>query len=213
MFWHSFCWDLIAYYGDLLPLQSHKLDRLEGNHVDSPLRTLELGLWGPDVPGAARRWPPEEFEVDRWARARELGFGEDSCVHRSSYIYGDVKAGSHVWVGPFTLLDASGGLEIGDFTMICAGVQVYSHDSVRWTLSGGRRKWEEAPVRIGTHCYVGAGTIVTRGVTIGDYTVIGAGSVVTRDLPAYSLAAGSPCKLMGKVIVDPDGAVNIVRGQ
>ena len=34
------------------------------------------------------------------------------------------------------------------------------------------------------------------GVTIGDYSVIGAGSVVTRDIPPYSIAVGSPAKVI-----------------
>ena len=34
------------------------------------------------------------------------------------------------------------------------------------------------------------------GVTIGDYALIGAGSVVTRDIPAYSIAVGSPAKVI-----------------
>ena len=180
-------------------------------NMKSPLRSLESGLWGPDGVAPARYLPREEMETDKWALARSLGFGEDSCAHHSSYIYGDVKIGSHVWVGPFTILDASGGLEIGDFTMICAGAQVYSHDSVRWALSSGKQGWEHGSVRIGHHCYIGAGAIVTRGVTIGDYCVVGAGSVVNRDLPAFSLAAGSPCKVIGRVVVEPDGGVRFAR--
>ncbi len=176
-----------------------------------PLRDLELGLWGPEGPGGSRHWPDEELESDRWQRAALLGFGEDSCVHYASYIYGDVRVGSHVWVGPFTLLDASGGLEIGDFTMICAGVQVYSHDSVQWALSGGAVGCEKAAVKIGSHCYIGAGSIVTKGVSIGDYTVVGAGSLVNKDLPSRSLAVGSPCRVVGHVSLEEDGRVRLVR--
>ncbi len=178
---------------------------------DAPLRRLELELWGPEGPGSARHWPEEELAGDRWERARWLGFGEDSCVHRSSYVYGDVRAGSHVWVGPFAVLDASGGLEIGDFTTICAGVQVYTHDSVRWALSGGAVGFEAAPVRIGRCCYLGAGSIVTKGVTIGDHTVVGAGSVVNRDLPPNSVAVGSPGRVVGTVVVSEDGTITLRR--
>ena len=52
------------------------------------------------------------------------------------------------------------------------------------------------PVTIGRNCWLGAGVIVMPGVSIGDNSVIGAGSVVTRDIPADSLAAGNPCRVM-----------------
>lgn len=52
------------------------------------------------------------------------------------------------------------------------------------------------PVRIGNDCWFGANVTICPGVTIGDGCVIGAGSVVTRDIPAGSLAAGVPCKVI-----------------
>lgn len=174
-----------------------------------PLRDLEIALWGPDGPGGPRHWPPEESQTDRWARAREFGFGQDSCVHYSSYLYGKVEAGNHVWVGPFALLDASGGLTIGDFTMICAGVQIYSHDSVRWAISGGAAECDKSPVTIGSRCYIGAGSIITRGVSIGDGTVVGAGSLVNSDLPPGSVAVGRPARVIGMAEIGKDGELRI----
>ena len=55
---------------------------------------------------------------------------------------------------------------------------------------------DDAPVTIGNHCWLGAGVTVCPGVTIGDNCVIGAGSVVTRDIPANSVAAGVPCRVI-----------------
>ena len=52
------------------------------------------------------------------------------------------------------------------------------------------------PVHIGSNCWLAAGVTVCPGVTIGDNCVIGAGSVVTRDIPANSLAAGVPCRVI-----------------
>ena len=51
-------------------------------------------------------------------------------------------------------------------------------------------------VTIGNDCWFGANVVICPGVTIGDNCVIGAGSVVTRDIPANSIAAGVPCKVL-----------------
>ena len=55
------------------------------------------------------------------------------------------------------------------------------------------------PVRIGNHCWLGAGVIVMPGVTIGDNTVIGAGSIVTKDIPSDVVAVGNPCRVLREV--------------
>lgn len=55
------------------------------------------------------------------------------------------------------------------------------------------------PVTIGDGCWIGGGVIILPGVTIGNGSVIGAGSVVTRNIPADSLAAGNPCRVIRKI--------------
>jgi len=56
---------------------------------------------------------------------------------------------------------------------------------------------------IGHEAYIGAGTFIKRGVTIGDGAVVGAGSVVTRDVPPFSMAVGSPAKVIRQRFSDP----------
>lgn len=154
-----------------------------------------------------RDLPLEELLFDRWERAKHLGFGEGASIYHNSYVYGDVKVGKHTWVGPFTLLDGSGGLKIGDYCSICSGVQIYTHDTVKWALSGGKAKYEKAPVKIGNYCYMGSQTVIIKGAIIGDHSVIGACSFVNKEIPAYSIAAGSPAKVIGKVKIGDCGKV------
>jgi acetyltransferase-like isoleucine patch superfamily enzyme len=53
-----------------------------------------------------------------------------------------------------------------------------------------------APITLADNVWIGARSIVLRGVSIGEGSVIGAGSVVTHDVPARSLAAGVPAKVL-----------------
>jgi acetyltransferase-like isoleucine patch superfamily enzyme len=146
-----------------------------------------------------RSLPFSDELLDRFERARYLGFGEGTSIYDSSLVIGDVKVGENTWIGPFTVLDGSGGLEVGSFCSISAGVQIYSHDSIQWAVSGGVLKYEYAPTSIGDRCYIGPGSIISKGITIGDGCIIGANSLVLDDIPAGSKAYGTPCRVVGKI--------------
>lgn len=156
-----------------------------------------------------RDLPFGELISDRWERAQNLGFGEGSSVYDSSYIYGDVSVGANTWVGPFTLLDGTGGLRIGAFCSISAGVHIYTHDTVAWALTGGRSPAVRASVSIGDNTYIGSQSVIARGVSIGDHCVIGGNSFVNRSIPPYSVAVGAPCRVVGIVEIDDQGAVHL----
>ena len=140
--------------------------------------------------------PFGEYFTDRWEKSKFLEFGEGSSVYDSCYVYGDVKVGEHTWIGPFTILDGSGGLRIGSFCSISAGVHIYTHDSVKWAISGGKTEYEYESTTIGNNCYIGPNTIISKGVFIGDRSIIGANSFVGSNLPAGSKAVGNPCRII-----------------
>ncbi len=160
------------------------------------------------------RWerdlPLGELLFDRWERARSLGFGEGASIYHSALVYGNVEVGPDTWIGPFTLLDGSGGLRIGRNCSISAGVHIYTHDTARWALSGGVAGYEHAPVEIGDCCHIGGQTVVAKGVTIGPHSVVGACSFVNRDIAPYTIAAGAPCRPIGRVEIHDDGRVELL---
>lgn len=144
-----------------------------------------------------RTLPLGDYIVDRWEKARELGFGDGTSIYDSSLVLGDVKVGSNTWIGPFTVLDGSGGLDIGSNCSISAGVQIYSHDTVGRSISGGRLPATRSRTKIGSDCYLGPNVVVAQGVTIGDRVVVGANSLVLNDIPTGSKAFGTPCRVVG----------------
>ena len=143
---------------------------------------------------------------DRWERAAALGFGRDASIYDSSLVLGAVAVGESTWIGPYTVLDGRGGLSIGHHCSISAGVQIYSHDTVRWALTGGRAPEERAATRLGDCCYVGPQTVIGSGVSVGDHSLIGAQSFVRESIPPHSIAVGTPARVVGRVEISGDDA-------
>lgn len=124
---------------------------------------------------------------------------------------------------PKTLIDETRPylIQIGNRVTITEGCKILTHGfdwSVLKVLYGdvigsGRK------VSIEDNCFIGVNTIILGGVTIGKNTIIGAGSVVTRDIPADSVAAGNPCKVICSIkeyynkrkIEEMEEALDIIR--
>jgi acetyltransferase-like isoleucine patch superfamily enzyme len=154
-----------------------------------------------------RRINPFAEDLFDWKEKGAVAGDDTITIYESVTIVGDVSIGEHTWVGPFCSLDGSGGLTIGRYCSISAACHIFSHDTARWALSEGRSQYERSPVAIGDGCFLGAASVVTRGVTIGSHVLVGAGAVVTTDLPSYSIAFGVPARVAGRVEVAHDGTV------
>ncbi len=140
-----------------------------------------------------RTLPFGDYVSDRWEKAAYLGFGKGSSIYDSSLVFGKVEVGDDVWVGPFTVLDGSGGtLRIGNNCHISAGVQIYTHDTVDVVLRKG--EIQKSAVTIGDNCYIGPNAVLSMGIKIGDSVVIGANSFVNCDVPSGSKGFGNPFK-------------------
>ncbi|KAJ5874915.1 uncharacterized protein N7529_003345 [Penicillium soppii] len=93
-----------------------------------------------------------------------------------------------------TILDTS-LVTIGDRVQIGTGVSIITAGHDTSILS--RRKFVEFghPIFIEDDCWIGSNVIILPGVTIGQGSTIGAGSVVTKDIPPFSVAVGTPCRV------------------
>lgn len=111
---------------------------------------------------------------------------------------GDVSVGRGVHIGPYSVIYAHGGVEIGDDTLIamhcCIAAANHNVPPVGTTI----RSQPDVPakVRIGRDVWLGAQVCVLAGVEIGDGCVVGAGSVVTESLPAGAIAHGTPARVV-----------------
>jgi carbonic anhydrase/acetyltransferase-like protein (isoleucine patch superfamily) len=105
--------------------------------------------------------------------------------------------GSRTYVNRYTIFDAHQQLHVGRRVMI--GPHCYLTDADHGTAPGSSvqsQPMRVAPVVIEDEVWLGAHVTVLPGVRIGRGAVIGAGSVVTRSIPAMSVAAGVPAKIL-----------------
>lgn len=133
----------------------------------------------------------------------------DNCIGFSTRCSLIAMGGGHIHIGndvgmsQVAICAVGADIIIGDHTLLGGGIKIYSSDF--HSLSYIDRRDHEgtdlqnrhcASVTIGEDCFIGAGTIILKGVTIGDRTIIGAGSVITKSIPADCIAGGNPCKVI-----------------
>lgn len=129
----------------------------------------------------------------------EIGVAH-ACTLRTMGPGAEIVVGDGVGMSG-TSVCATTSVRIGARTLLGADTLVTDTDSHALSAEdrASRRPAASAPVVMGEDVFVGARSVVLKGVTIGDGAVIGACSVVTRDVPAGAIAAGVPAKVVGWV--------------
>ncbi|GLY48086.1 acyltransferase [Lentzea sp. NBRC 102530] len=137
-------------------------------------------------------------------RAALYGLPETTRIReRAKVISPDqLTIGDHCWIGEGAVLDASGGMEIGEHTSIGLNCLIFTHSSWLANMAlenhSGSDLIERKPVRIGKGCFIGGNSVIMPGVTIGDFATVQPLSVVAKDVPARSLVAGNPARVFQK---------------
>ncbi|CAB4938686.1 unannotated protein [freshwater metagenome] len=102
--------------------------------------------------------------------------------------------GRDVFINMGCRFQDTGGITIGDGSLIGHGTTL---TTLNHAVDPARRAdMLPAPVVIGRRVWLGAGVTVVPGVTIGDGAIVGAGSVVTKDVPADTIVAGVPARVI-----------------
>lgn len=84
-------------------------------------------------------------------------------------------------------------ITIGEDVAISENVTIWDSDAHAIENSNSKNS---QPVVIGNHVWIGTNVTILKGVTIGDGAIIAAGAVVNKDIPAYSMAAGVPARVI-----------------
>jgi len=111
-----------------------------------------------------------------------------------------LKIGDNSAIGAYSFLGAQGGITIGNDVIMGPRVNFHAENhkydnlNIPIRLQGETRQG----IVIEDDCWVGAGSIFLDGVHVETGSIVAAGSVVTKDVPAYSIVAGSPARVIKK---------------
>lgn len=120
---------------------------------------------------------------------------------------GRISIGAGCFLNLNVMVAAVERVELGEHCMLANGCLITDGDH-RYDDPDRPVPWQgfttKGPVSIGDNVWLGANVVVTSGVAIGRRSVIGANSVVTQDIPAFSIAAGAPAKVLKTITYPAD---------
>lgn len=118
---------------------------------------------------------------------------------------GRITIGGGSFLNLNVMIAAVGAIDIGEHCMLANGCLV-TDAAHRFEDPDQPVPWQgftsKGPTSLGDNVWLGANVVVTSGVSIGRRSVIGANSVVTDDIPPFSIAAGSPAKVLKTISYD-----------
>jgi acetyltransferase-like isoleucine patch superfamily enzyme len=164
-----------------------------------------------------------EVEIDGTANpyvciAPDVELGQDVKLARFINLYG-CAVGDETKIGAFVEIQKNARVgrrcKISSHTFICEGVTIEDYVFVghgvtfindtypRATTPGGELQtesdWTVEPTLVKRGASIGSGSTILSNVVIGEGAIVGAGSVVTRDVPAWSVVAGNPARVLRSV--------------
>ena len=152
--------------------------------------------------GAFARWPLHGNVLEALREGR-LEIGEHALLEPHVWLTAPgtarIRIGSGTFLNIGVMVAAFELVEIGDHCMFANGCFV-SDGNHRFDDRHRPVPWQgfssKGPTRVGDNVWCGVNVVIASGVEIGERCVIGANSVVTSDLPAFSVAAGAPARVL-----------------
>lgn len=154
--------------------------------------------------------------VDRRANGASIRIGDACLIQGQLVVERDesrISVGNRSLIGGGSVLDCALEIAVGDDVLISYGCiiadsdnhsiypELRANDLANW-MNGRQHDWTNsrmAPIRIESGSWIGARSVILKGVTIGAGSVVGMGSVVTRDVPPRVVVAGNPAVIVREI--------------
>ena len=127
----------------------------------------------------------------------------DSCFigHQTiidGYHLGHVRIGAGSWIGAFCFFHGAGGIDIGKAVGIGPRVTMLTseHELCDTKIPILHAKLKSEAIDIGDGADIGAAAVILPGIKIGEGAAVGAGAVVTKNVPAFTVVAGNPARII-----------------
>lgn len=110
--------------------------------------------------------------------------------------------GDHCYLQPYNFGTEPERISFGDNVHVASGVTFITHDisSFMFNYLDKEHKYNErfGDITIGDNVFIGSNSTILYDVHIGSNVIIGAGSLINKDIPSGTVAAGVPCKVIGR---------------
>lgn len=140
----------------------------------------------------------KNFRCNNKIKSNSIGLIQP-CVFNIATAGGEIVIGDNVGISGATI-NATRSIRIGNNVLIGSGCLITDTDShpIIWhdRINNLNEKTANSPVVIEENVFIGARSIILKGVTIGRNSVIGAGSVVVKSIPENCIAGGNPAKVI-----------------
>lgn len=149
--------------------------------------------------------PPDEVEKKLSLITKLFGkVGKEIFIEAPFHCdYGyNIEVGDYFFANYNCIMLDIARIRIGSHVMLAPNVSIYTAGHPLHPDSRNSGYEYGDGVTIGDNVWIGGNTVINPGVTIGSNVVIGSGSVVTKDIPDWSLAVGSPCKVLRDITED-----------
>ena len=168
--------------------------------------------------GQRRGIDPQAFSDPTVRIAPDVRLGKNVRVYSFVNLYG-CSVGDDTRIGAFVEIQKNAAIgrscKISSHTFICEGVQIEDHCFIghgvmfindkypRAARVDGTPQtdedWQVVPIRVRRGASIGSNATILCGITIGEGAMVGAGSVVTKDVPARTIVAGNPARVLRRL--------------
>lgn len=125
-----------------------------------------------------------------------ITLGDDCYIAAQAYVTGEIETGHHCTINPFAVV--RGKVKLGDHVRVGAHASIlgFNHRHARLDQPIHQQGLSSRGIGIGDDVWIGSGALLLDGIRVGSHCIVAAGAVVTRDVPDWAVVAGNPAKII-----------------